>query len=369
MNQPFWRKFWRKSETVDRTEVGFHKSGPKGPLDKDEVSQKLEVDDMRTEVNKNKVEVSGDKEKLGVKDRQEKTDDRRNGDSKYNKDESLEKGTMERLVMAFKEMASLTLRPKNFDGKEGNDPEMFFKKLDRLAAYGQWPEERKANIVPLLLDDKASEYYENLQQDVKDDYDQVKLNIIDHFSPNKHKLVRYRELSQKCMTLDQTVADFHDSLKRDATKIGNISDEQVMLMFINGLPRAIRDHVALQNPENMNSALKMARDFESLKYSRQETDDLKSLAAGLSEEKFESLVEENRKLKKQMEELREKLKAFESGTKPQQGKFSRLKSWARGKIIYGNKVPINNTAKVLQSEACLPPRVCTLATEAIRYGG
>ena len=87
------------------------------------------------------------------------------------------------------------------------------------------------------------------------------------------------------MTLSQTVADFHDSLKRDAGRIGNIGGDQLLYIFINGLPRAIREHVALQNPADLESALKSARQFESVKYSRQETEGLKGLAVANNESK------------------------------------------------------------------------------------
>ena len=210
---------------------------------------------------------------------------------------------MDNAIRNLKEINTMGLRPGNFKGKRGEDTEMFFKKLDRLATYGEWPDDKKAGILPLLLDERASEFYENLDLSTKADYELTKKAVIDHFSPNKSKLVRYSELSQKVMVRDQTVADFHDSLVKDATKINNVSNEQLMIIFINGLPKSMREHVALLSPTSLAGALEMARNYESVKTPQVEETYPKGLAVCLDQLKLTSLETENKKLKEELQKV------------------------------------------------------------------
>ena len=134
----------------------------------------------------------------------------------------------------LKELNTMGLRPGNFKGMA--DPEKFFKKFERLAAYGEWDKDKMAKVVPLLFDGKASDFYDSLEDDKRVDYDEMKKAVIQHFQCNKSKLVRWTELNQKVLVLDQSVADFHDELVEDARKLGGVSDEQLMICFVNGLP-------------------------------------------------------------------------------------------------------------------------------------
>ena len=95
----------------------------------------------------------------------------------------------------LKELATMGLRPGNFKGQNGEDPERFMGKFDRLAAYGEWDDEKKLSVFPLLLDDKAYDFYEASPREVKTNYDRLKTAFLAHFEPNKSKLVRWNSRS------------------------------------------------------------------------------------------------------------------------------------------------------------------------------
>ena len=45
-----------------------------------------------------------------------------------------------------------------------------------------------AKVVPLLFDGKASDFFDNLSEDKKEDFDELKAAVIQHFQCNKSKL-------------------------------------------------------------------------------------------------------------------------------------------------------------------------------------
>ena len=157
------------------------------------------------------------------------------------------------------------LRPGNFKGTQGEDPEKFTRKFERLAAYGEWDDNKKLNVFPLLLDDQAYDFYESSPDQTKQNYQLLRTAFITHFSPNKSKLARWNELCQKAPTSGQPIREYHDELKKEAAKIGGVTDEQLMIVFLNGLPREMKEHVALQEPISLAEALAKARLYESIK--------------------------------------------------------------------------------------------------------
>ena len=170
----------------------------------------------------------------------------------------------------LKEITTLGLRPGNFKGTKNEDPEKFVKKFDRLAAYGGWDEAKKLQVFPLLLDDKAFDFYEASSQDTKTNYDALKKAFIAHFEPNKSNLVLWNELKAVTMSADQTIAEYHDELKKKAAKVEGVTDSHLMHVFLSGLPSDYKEHIALQEPNNLKECLQKARLFESIKGSKKE---------------------------------------------------------------------------------------------------
>ena len=205
----------------------------------------------------------------------------------------------------LKELTTMGLRPGNFKGQNGEDPERFLGKFDRLAAYGEWDDEKKLGVFPLLLDDKAYDFYEASPRQVKTNYDRLKTAFLAHFEPNKSKLVRWNELCQKSITVGQSISEYHDEIRKDASKIGGITEEQLMIVFLNGLPTEIKEHVALQQPKSLAEALKKARFFESIKA---ESKEKKSLIETLAVER--NANEELNELKNEVTVLRDEVMAL-----------------------------------------------------------
>jgi len=105
----------------------------------------------------------------------------------------------------MRDLSSMGLRPKSFNGSGEEDINKFFAKFERLAVYGQWSDGKKAIVLPMLLEDGAYHFYEALSDDAKGNYGTLKAALTQHYTPNISKLIRWNRLHQKRMTVDQTV--------------------------------------------------------------------------------------------------------------------------------------------------------------------
>jgi hypothetical protein len=225
---------------------------------------------------------------------------------------------MDRAVRELRAMGS-GLNMGKFAGGKGECPTKFLNKFDRFAAYQEWDNEKKTSLIPLVLDDKAIEFYEGLEEAKRGDYLQVRAAIIEHFEPNKLKLVKWSTLYNRKLEVGETVTEFHDVLKKIAIKIGGIEDEQVCQIFMNGLPTAAKSYLALQQPDSLAKALDLARLYESI-------DDLKS--PNSDRDLFRKITEvaamgpgqrsesnELRELRNQLSELRGEFKGLKEDRK------------------------------------------------------
>ena len=82
---------------------------------------------------------------------------------------------------------------------------------------------------------------------------------------NKSKLVLWKELSEKVKSNSQSVSEFYDEIRKEANNIGNIiSEEELKMIFIYGLPVRLRRQVAGHETATLKEALVKAKFYEAL---------------------------------------------------------------------------------------------------------
>ena len=222
------------------------------------------------------------------------------------------------MAQDIRELAALGLKPGTFTGDKNEDPTKFFKKLDRLAGYGNWSDAKKINAIPLLLDGKGYDFYEGLSAEIKNDYNQTKLAIIEHFKPNRANLVKWNALNKMIMEKDQSVTDFHDELNREAVKIGDISDSQLLMIFLNGIHPSIRMQVASHEPPSLSVALEKAKLYESISEMNENQKEKRGIAATSDDKMTGDLIEAITRLKDEMIKMKERQRLMETNlTNPQ----------------------------------------------------
>ena len=168
---------------------------------------------------------------------------------------------MDGVIRALKTWG-IGLKLDKFSGEENEDPNRFLKKFDRVAEYNEWGNEKKTNLIPLLLHDKAFEFYECLGEEKQADYKLVRAALTERFQPNKLNLLLWKELIYRSIETGESTIEFHDVLKKLASKIKGINDEVLMMIFCNGLCMAATAYVALQQPATLAEAMQSACLFE-----------------------------------------------------------------------------------------------------------
>ena len=120
------------------------------------------------------------------------------------------------------------LNQESFSGAKGESPETFFVRIERHANFGGWNEERKLQAVFLALRGRASDFAETLPAATKADFELIKAALTNHFKVNKSKVLQWEEIQDFSLQPGQTVTSYYDQLSKLATRLGGISDEQLL---------------------------------------------------------------------------------------------------------------------------------------------
>ena len=213
---------------------------------------------------------------------------------------------MDRAIRALKSLGA-GFKLDKFSGEGNEDPIRFLNKFDRVAEYNEWGDEKKTNLIPLLLHDKAFEFYECLGEEKQADYKLVRAALTERFQPNKLNLLLWKELISRNINTGESTVEFHDVLKKLASKIRGISDKVLMMIFCNGLSMAATAYVALQQPATLAEAMKSACLFERV-------EELKKSES--IQKRTPTLIHE---LREEICELAAEIKALTSSKKREQG--------------------------------------------------
>ena len=156
------------------------------------------------------------------------------------------------------------LNQERFSGLKDEDPDTFFVRIERHANFSGWDEDRKLHAVFLALRGTASDFAETLPVATKANYDLLKTALTNHFKVNKSKVLQWQEIQDFSLRSGQSVTNYYDELRKLATRLGGISDEQLLVMFIKGLPRDLKIQVMAKEPRTLADGLDAARLFEGM---------------------------------------------------------------------------------------------------------
>ena len=104
----------------------------------------------------------------------------------------------------------------------------FFVRIERYANFGGWIQERKLHAVPLALRGTASDFADTLPDATKANFELLKAALTNHFKVNKSTVLQWEEIHGFSPKPGQTVTNYYDELHKLATRLGGISDEQLL---------------------------------------------------------------------------------------------------------------------------------------------
>ena len=163
--------------------------------------------------------------------------------------------------------AKFVSNPNRFYGRIGEDFEQWLREFERCARANHWSKDRCCEILPSLLRDRAADVWEEMPDTVQFDYDKTKEVLTEHFLPKEARRLYFSDLYGRQQGEVESVEEFAKSIQQLTRRAYSDmpSEYQDRLMrehFISGLRKSVQRMVILQDPDNFQNAVRIAKSME-----------------------------------------------------------------------------------------------------------
>ena len=152
-----------------------------------------------------------------------------------------------------------------FSGHRGEHVKTFFSRLEKLVQHRHINERDWLEWLGLLLEDEALEQYDIIVQRENpqgiEGYREVKRNLIIRFDEETNIGIRDK-LKNRRIKSSETVSQYLCSIEKECNKLDDISESEILFSFLNGLDKEMKSYVLLQNPENLQEAFEISKNYE-----------------------------------------------------------------------------------------------------------
>ena len=145
-----------------------------------------------------------------------------------------------------------------FYGNEREDVREFIDNYSRAGRLNGWDEEKLALGLPLFLKHQASVWFKTLSGSENFTFEVLSKKLIAHFESSVTLWQVRQKLEERRQLLGETVADYYYDILSFCSRL-NLPKSEWLYCFVRGLRPEIRDHVILQQPTDVDSALNFAR--------------------------------------------------------------------------------------------------------------
>lgn len=154
--------------------------------------------------------------------------------------------------------------PSKYYGDLTTDVESWLKEFNRIAAANKWDTQRKTEVLPAFLRDRAADFFEDLEQDEQKDYDVLCEKLKERFRPKELQRAYYSDLFQRKQFPNETAEDYGHEILKLARKAHSgldreVTDKLTMEHFINGLQLNLKRLVMLADPTSFEQAVRYAK--------------------------------------------------------------------------------------------------------------
>ena len=182
-----------------------------------------------------------------------------------------------------------------FYGDEREDVREFLGNYRRAGLLNGWDEEKLALGLPLFLKKHASVWFKTLTEaDENESFQVLSQKLISHFESKVTLWQLRQKLEERRQLLGETVADYYYDILSFFSSL-NLPKSEWLCCFVRGLRPEIREHVILQQPPDLESALNFAKLKELVTLSRksnngQKVDNFEELQSNPSEEEIKQSI-------------------------------------------------------------------------------
>ena len=145
-----------------------------------------------------------------------------------------------------------------FYGNKREDVCEFIDNNSRAGRLNGWDEEKLALGLPLFLKPQTSVWFKTLTEAKNESFQVLSQKLISHFESSVTLWQVRQKLEERRQLLGETVADYYYDILSFCSRL-NLPKSEWLYCFVRGLRPEIREHVILQQPTDVDSALNFAR--------------------------------------------------------------------------------------------------------------
>jgi hypothetical protein len=156
-----------------------------------------------------------------------------------------------------------SLLPKSFAGSPSEDVNKFLRQVNNYAQYAQMDEEAKLRFFPLILSGRASIWFEDLPQDIKQNWENLTARFTEQFGPNLLGFLRQESLTNRTQGKTEGVESYSIDLMH-RLNLANIEDPERYRIFLRGLRPGLKALLLDKDIHTYSQAENFARRAESI---------------------------------------------------------------------------------------------------------
>ena len=150
-----------------------------------------------------------------------------------------------------------------FSGNAKEDVNDFIAQYERVTKFLDWTADRKAECLPIQLQDEAASWYNSLENASALGYDELKSALKERFQPKSAKWLHRQNLGQRKQGLVESVADFAKDIRKQCQRL-ELPKTDWVFYFLNGLRPELQEAVVVQQPTTLEQAISVAKLKESI---------------------------------------------------------------------------------------------------------
>ena len=156
----------------------------------------------------------------------------------------------------------------NFSGNPSESPSIFFSRFEKYVGYLGICAGDYVQILGCVLNNRALEVFDEINDEFNKrgevcDFNTIKRRILDDFTDRKPDFVNWNALHRRKLRLNETIRNYYADLRHLNRKL-NTPIENLLYIFISGLPNSFKFHVFFQHPLNISEAVEIASEYESV---------------------------------------------------------------------------------------------------------
>ena len=145
-----------------------------------------------------------------------------------------------------------------FDGDPNSNFESWSSKLSHTFNFLKWSDQKKGDLVPILLTSRAKQVFDNIPTEHKSCYKSIMKELSEKFSFQNKPLLHGSLLLDRVQKPGEPVSSYTGAMLEIFTKLGITKDTECLIHFCNGFRPEIRREVLMKCPKTVHEAEQIA---------------------------------------------------------------------------------------------------------------